>query len=467
VFIVQLIIYFILGTIPVLFAAVQPWVWSFYTACIFATFLIILWQNSSHLALFPGKILVFTVGFFFVVTFCQYLPIPPDMLSFLSPIRYQRLVNSHTIIDSLLTWQTLSYSPIGYSLSWWTFLLSLFTFFLVLRKHCASRRNLTFIIWVMMVVATLEALYGLFQALVPTIGILWLDPKKTGNACGTFINRNHFAGFMEMLWPLVLGYTLSLGAWHRKDNHRGGRSNSDFKKVLSSDRLNKQLILLLLIVVMLLALLFSKSRAGITGAFIGFLSFVLLAHSGIKRRSIGFWIMIGTIIGLVFIYGLKMGFSPIIERFLMLSDGSSRLDYWHDSLAIFYDHPFGIGLGNFKRVFPVYQISIISDVKVSHLHNDYLQLLIEAGVPGFLSLVCGYLFFLGTSFYKMKKLSPHDDPLRFFLAIGALSGLVSMTFHSFFDFNLQIPANCIYFVTLISLVYVCVWQRSTRRRVKV
>jgi hypothetical protein len=53
-----------------------------------------------------------------------------------------------------------------------------------------------------------------------------------------------------------------------------------------------------------------------------------------------------------------------------------------------------------------------------------------------------------------------SDPLRFFLSIGALSGLVSIAFHSFFDFNLHMPANCVYFVMLIGIVYNCAWQEG-------
>ncbi|MCJ7700590.1 MAG: O-antigen ligase family protein, partial [Anaerolineales bacterium] len=280
------------------------------------------------------------------------------------------------------------------------------------------------------------------------------------DARGTFINRNHFAGFMEMVWPLVLGYTLALGDWQRKGNHYGNNWKKKLKAILSSDRLHHQLLLSLGIVIMLLALLFSKSRAGIGGAFVGFLTFVVLSGSGNKRLPLGFWLMFGAIIGLVVIYGLKIGFAPIIERFLALSGSVSRLDYWHDSLTIIKDHPLGIGLGNFKRVFPVYNVSVVSDLTITHTHNDYLQLLVEAGWPGFLALVSGFFIFLGKSFFKVKRLSPRDDPLAFFIGIGALSGLVSMTFHSFFDFNLQMPANCIYFITLIALVYVCVWERE-------
>ena len=39
--------------------------------------------------------------------------------------------------------------------------------------------------------------------------------------------------------------------------------------------------------------------------------------------------------------------------------------------------------------------------------------------------------------------------------MGALSGMTAMIFHSFFDFNLQMPANTVYFVMLMAIVTVC------------
>jgi O-antigen ligase len=455
-----LIIYAVIGTVPFIFAAVQPWIWSAYVAAVFMAFVFLLWSNRVSVGLPNSKIFMATVLFFFAVTFFQCLPLPPNILSFLSPFRYELLEKSWVLIDRPVSWQAISYSPLA-SLAWWTFLLSLLFFFLVLRECFTSRRNLRFTLWVILGAATLESLYGLIQALVPAVGVLWVDWVNMDGARGTFINRNHFAGFMEMVWPLALGYTLSLGDWQRKGNHDGNNWKKRLKAMLSSDRLHHQLVFSLGIVIMILALLFSRSRAGIMGAFVGFLTFVVLSGSGNRRLPLGFWLMFGAIIGLVVIYGLKIGFAPIIERFLELSDGNSRLDFWQDSLTIIKDHPLGIGLGNFKRVFAAYNVSVVSDLTVTYTHNDYLQLLVEAGWPGFLALVSGFFIFLGKSFFKVKRLSPHDDPLAFFMGIGALSGLVSMLFHSFLDFNLQMPANCIYFITLIALVYVCVWERKT------
>jgi O-antigen ligase len=451
---VYIIAIFVVGTIPLLFAAVQPWVWSVYSALIFAAFLLLIWQGQGQRSWIPNKIVIFTLVAFFMVTLFQCIPMPADLISLLSPFRYESLSTSNRLLFKSLSWQSLCYSP-WISFSWWTFLISASMFFFVLKYFCISRKSIKILTLLMLALAMLEAIYGLIQALIPSLGVLWVDyiQANMGNARGTYINRNHFAGFIEMVWPLALGYTLALG-------YRGKEIN--LRKLLASDRLNKQILLALGLVVMLLSLLLSRSRAGITGALIGFLTFSLLLRTAHKRLPSGFWIVGGALISLLFLYGIKIGFDPIIERFLQISESNSRLDIWRDSIVILKDHPFGIGLGNFKHVFPVYNVSNISDTRFIYAHNDYLHLLIEAGIPGFLALVSGFFIFLGKSFYKVKRMKSHHDPLRFFLAVGALSGLVSMAFHSFFDFNLHMPANLIYFVTLMAIVHSCAWEKPIK-----
>jgi len=329
----RFIIYFVISTIPLLFASVQPWVQSFYT-----------------------------------------------------------LVQAHILTDRALAWQAVSYSS-RVSIAWWIFLLSLFLFVSVLREYCASRHNLALLIRVLVIVATAEALYGLIQALVPGNGVLWTDSAYPGCACGTYINRNHFAGFIAMLWPLVLGYTLSLG------NDTG---TTVFSKLFSSDRLNLQLLYTLSIIIMLLALLFSKSRGGIIAGIVGLASFLWFVRSGSQSHSIIFRLLIGVIISFVFIYGIKIGFGPIVERFMSISGGDARLDIWKDGVAILKDHPFGIGLGNTPKVLPVYQIAYTPDLNAVHLHNDYLQLLVETGVPGFLTIISGGFVFVWKSVLRIR-----------------------------------------------------------------
>lgn len=311
--------------------------------------------------------------------------------------------------------------------------------------------HLKILIYILLVLAAAEAIYGLIQALVPSLGVLWIDYIEAylGDARGTYINRNHFAGFIEMILPLSLGYTLALGNWKEK---------LSLKALMSTDRPNFQFFLTIGLAVMVLALLFSKSRAGITGWGLGFLTFVILVHSGSNGIPRSFWVITSIIIGMVAFFSFRIGVDPILERFLKISKEASRLNFWRDSLVIVKDHPFGIGLATFKQVFPVYNVSTISEKTLYYAHNDYLQLLVEAGWIGFLALVSGFYIFLVRSFRKVRRMRLQADPFRFFLTIGALSGLVSIAFHSFFDFNLHMPANCVYFVILIGIVDVCLWQ---------
>jgi O-antigen ligase len=452
--IAHIFILFIIGTIPILFAAVQPWLWSVYSCCMIAAFLVFLWQDRIRISLVPRLSVKLTLVLFFTVTFFLSLPLPGHIISFLSPVRFQTLTEIQLLLNTPLTWQTLSYSPLV-AQSWWVFLFSLCLFFVAVRNLCADVKILRRLVLVMMGVALLEAVYGLIQALVPTLGVLWVDYVQAykGSARGTFINRNHFAGFIEMVWPLAFGFTMAQGGWRQE--------RYTLKRILASERLNRQALLALGIVVLLLALLFSRSRAGIAGALIGFLTFILVARSGRRGMSRYTWLMLAGIVGMLVVYSISIGIGPITERFFTLSDGDSRLDFWRDSLPIIKDHPLGIGLRNYEKVIPVYNVSMLADRRLEYAHNDYLQLLIEAGWIGFIALVTGFSIFMWKSICRIKHMNPHKDPMRFFLGLGAFSGLISMAFHSFFDFNLQIPANCVYFVTLMAILYSCVWHSGS------
>ena len=235
-------------------------------------------------------------------------------------------------------------------------------------------------------IGLLEALYGLIQALVPSMGVLWVNyiQDYMGTARGTFVNRNSFAAFIGMIWPLALGITLAMT----------GRGYS-LKEILRSESLNRQALMALGIIVFLLALIFTRSRAGIVSGLVGFLAFSILARTGMKTLALHTRILMGGIIVLLCIYTMTIGVGPIFQRFLTLgADSGSRMDIWRDSLPIIKDHPLGIGLSNYENVFQVYNQSMTSDKTVIHAHNDYLQFLIETGWVGFIAIMSAFFIFL-------------------------------------------------------------------------
>jgi len=437
--------FFIIATIPILFAAVQPWVWSLYSLSMIAAFISCLWLRQENRFFSNEKTIYIPAAFFFTYTILFCVPLPADIISFLSPVRFESISTAQKLTGIVLEGSTLSYSSLK-AFTWWVFMLSLCLFFFVLRYLSTDRKMLIIIMFVMFGLGIIEAVYGLIQALVPSMGVLWVDYVRDymGNARGTFINRNHFAGFLELIWPLVLGFTLA--KTERKQS---------LKKALASDMLNRQALMALCIVVLLLALLLTRSRAGITGGLIGLLTFWYLARPNIRRIALHTRLLMGGIVVVLSIYCLTIGIGPIFERFLSIDKYNSRIDIWRDSLPILKDHPLGIGLRNYETVFQIYNQSFFSDKIVTYSHNDYLQLLIETGWIGFFFLIGGFVFFMGKNFLLIRRLDTKCDPVRFFLATGAFSGIMSLVFHSFFDFNLQIPANCLYFVVLMAILSSC------------
>jgi O-antigen ligase len=402
-------------------------------------------------------------GFSWFLPWCRSCRCRRVCWAALSPFRFAVVSRAAALLGEGAGGHALGYvAPAAFA--WWVFLLSLVLFFVVLRAHLTQTRHLAAVVGVMLGVALLLALYGLIQVLIPTMGVLWAGTEAyLGYARGTFINRNHLAGFIEMVWPLGLGWLLAMAHVSRRERsgHKGGVKQ--WKHLLSSDRTGLQLLVWAALVFILLALLFSKSRAGIAGALIGFAAFIVLVRLGGKRFSKPAWAGIGLGCGVLLFYGYVIGFGEVIGRFLMIdAQMGARAPIWIGTIAMIGDHPLGVGLDNYEHVIPVFNALGPYGIKYTHAHNDYLQLLAEAGWPGFITLVGGFYVFVGRCIRRLRKFGPDMDPVRFYIGIGACSGLISIAFHSLFDFNLQIPANLLYFVVLLGIASAC-FRRSPER----
>ena len=450
----SILCFLIVGTVPILFAAVQPWVWSFYTTSIITVYILYIWLKQSDATKSHDIFLRGTLAIFFIWTLILNLKLPLAIISILSPKRAHVLSQASELTLTPPEWATLSYSS-NTGLAWWVFLLSLVLLYIVIKKLCTDRKSLKRFAFVIIVIGILESIYGLLQALIPSMGVLWVDyvHDYLGTARGTFINRNNFAAFVEMVAPIALGVTLSMTS----------RAHS-LKEMLSSEKLNRQALMALGLIVLFLALVLTRSRAGIFSGFIGLLIFSIMVREEFDKVRKHSRMLLASILTVFCVYTMAIGVGTIADRFLAIGDdGNLRLLIWRDSLNIVREHPLGIGLNNYENVFNVYNKSFTSDKSIIHAHNDYLQILIESGWIGFISIVSWLLLFLKKSAIKIKKMNAQRDPLRFYLAVGAFSGLISVAIHCLFDFNLQIPANCVYFVTLAAILTACTQHKRKRK----
>jgi hypothetical protein len=194
--IVYIVILIVTGTVPFMFAAVQPWVWSFYVAVIFAGFIYVMWAGGISFKLTGHKIFVVSVGFFVLYTLFQCIPLPNEILKALSPYRHALLQKSSLLTGIPMSWQPVSYSSMN-SLSWWIFLLSLALYFSILERFLISHNNIKRLVFIIFVVGVIEAVYGLMQALIPSVGLVLHYSSCSECARGTYVCRKERGSDLE------------------------------------------------------------------------------------------------------------------------------------------------------------------------------------------------------------------------------------------------------------------------------
>ena len=92
------------------------------------------------------------------------------------------------------------------------------------------------------------------------------------------------------------------------------------------------------------------SRAGITCTALGLICFFSLSRLRGEKTTVGAKIFMACLLVLIMIYGVRIGFDTLIDRFLRLDDDTSRLLMWEDGITMLTGHPNGIGLGNTVHV---------------------------------------------------------------------------------------------------------------------
>src|ERR1035437_7378944 len=277
--------------------------------------------------------------------------------------------------------------------------------------------------FVMIAFGACYAFFALAQELTSNGKIFWVhSPEFHGSIYGSYVNHDHYAGLMEMLVPIP--FVLSMGHLLR-----GGK-----RALVGSCA-----------VLMAGTIFLSGSRGGMLAFVLEMVLFAALTLG--KRRSPR--TALGTMAVCVLILALLifLGKGPVLGRLGDLSPGM-RLDITKDSLRMFSKRPvWGWGLGTFPTVYPSYR-SFYTNLFVNEAHNDYAQLLVETGLLGF-----GLMLWFLVRLYRYGLPTSRRWEFQWdgAVSLAALLGCTGILFHSFVDFNLQIPANAALFYVLCGL----------------
>ena len=295
-------------------------------------------------------------------------------------------------------------------------LLAAIGVFLMTLYYCADRKEIKRLCMALSSLGGALSLMGLLQYLGGLPRHWWHIKYFLSSV---YVNHNHFAGLLEMILPVSLGF------------------------VLAEENSAKKTLLIFLSILMGTAFIFTLSRGGYFSLTVALTLMVgLLLKRGMIRKS---WWIFAIFTSLVVCAILMFGLQPVEERIKTLRGIDSlenrfdRIFVWKAALAMISKHLwFGTGPGTFGYVFLKFRPIGFTFFRPVYTHNDYLNLLSDCGILAFVAVVGLFvvLFWKG-----MKIISKDESRLRIGVGSGCLAALTALSIHSFTDFNFHIPAN--------------------------
>jgi O-antigen ligase len=323
--------------------------------------------------------------------------------------------------------RTISLEPFATQVSAFHF-FALFLFLaatLVLLDSASRIRKLAVVITVF---GFAYAFYAILQSVLSPLKIYGL--YEAGTPFGSFVNRHNFAAYMEMSMALPLGLM--------------------FAGAVGKD---KRLLYVTAIALMGVALLLSGSRGGLV-AFIAQVIFLALITAGTKGRSkIGIklalaGLLLAAIIGGAVFVGGETSLTRVADTAATQDVTTGRSNIWQVTLRVVAANmPLGAGFGAFGVAYTPHD-AMSGLERVEQAHNDYLQVLADAGLIG---LLIG-AFFLWRMILLGRDALSIGNGYRRGLCFGALAGVLAILVHSIFDFVLHTTAVSVLFLTLVSIL---------------
>ena len=271
------------------------------------------------------------------------------------------------------------------------------------------------------------------------------------SASGTYVNRNHLAGFLEM--SLAVGIGLLIASLRESSS---GSWKAFFRRTLELV-FNAKIRLRLYLCIMVIALVTTHSRMGNTAFFsslaiAGVIGLALSRHA--TRSTV---VLLASLIVIdLFIVGSWFGVEKLAARIeqTTVQDVKEREEPAAYAVKQIEDYGWvGSGMGTFYVVFPRYRAENVVAF-FDHAHNDYVQFAAEAGYIGIGILGLVVAFSLAAALLAQAR---RRDPLMRGMSFASIMGVAAILIHSTVDFNLQIPANALLFMVLLALAWISLY----------
>jgi O-antigen ligase len=310
--------------------------------------------------------------------------------------------------------------------------VALLIFLAALLTFIDTAKRMRKIVWLITIFGFSFAFFAILQYVLSPDKIYGIYELQYAQPFGSFVNRHNFAAYMEMTIAVPLGLM--------------------FAGAVPKD---KRLLVITAIGLMGIALLLSGSRGGFV-ALLAEIFFLLILTT--ETRSYGQLalkvglavLLLATIIAGAILIGGESSLTRIAETATSDDITTNRTHIWSVTLSVIKNHPiFGTGLGGYSAAYTNFD-TLNGMARVEQAHNDYLQILTDAGLFGLIFAA----FFVYKLFQTGLKNAKTAIPFRRGVAVGALAGCFAVLVHSLFDFVLHTTAVTYLFVTLVALVVV-------------
>jgi len=317
---------------------------------------------------------------------------------------------------------------------------TLFVYFAATLVFTDTPHRLHILVRTIIIFGFFLALFGLTQSFASPNRVYWFRELNQSTAFGPFINRHHFAGYMELTIALPLG--LLFGNAIEKE---------------------KRLLYLFAAFLMGVALVLTSSRGGIISLFAEILFFAVFTalwrperssrrhrKSRIRGALIRFGLAGGlmlVLLGGVVLLGGEFSLTRFIDSVNTDDPTTGRVHFWSVTLEIIKAHPWvGTGLGAFGVIYTHYD-SRNGLYRLEQAHNDYLQIISDTGFLGALLAFCFVILLFRYAYRRTKS----RDVFRRGVALSAIGGCFAVLVHSMFDFTLHTTSNALLFLVLSAI----------------
>ena len=419
---VSLLLILVLTAIP--YGTSEPWWKAAFVCAVFALVIIALIENLlSDAAGVRGWGLLLPLVALAAFCFVQIIPLSSEAVSGISG-----------------AWTSISADPnetkfVAFQL------LALALSAALLFRYASSTPRMKVVINLIIGVAVASAIFGLLRQTMQHSDS-FIVALKPDQGYGQFINKNHFAYLMEMGFGLALGMIVGGGV-----------------------KRERALVYIAAVLAIWMALVLSNSRGGLVAMLAQVVAAALLFNFAVPPSNAGsrslkilnftrllpvrigllILLLAGVIAGTLWIGGDRL--ASRLDETQTGRDPSavSRNEIWAASWKLFKSHPIaGVGMGGYWVAIPAHHQASGTMVP-QEAHNDYLELLVSAGVIG-----AGLGIWFVVIFFKKSRinlLSP--DRFRRAACFAALVGIAGVAVHSLFDFGLHKMANALIFMALV------------------